>query len=89
MTTGGVTSTGYILKTTDEIKADLEADILANVDATLDLSPRQPLGQIIGIFAERIAQMYELGEQLYHQFDRNGAEAASLDNLGILTGTLS
>ena len=86
-TIGGVTSTGYILKTTDEIKADLEADILANVDATLDLSPRQPLGQIIGIFAERIAQMYELGEQLYHQFDRNGAEAASLDNLGILTGT--
>src|SRR5574343_228997 len=86
-TIGGVTSTGYLLKTTDEIKADLEADILGTVDATLDLSPRQPLGQIIGIFSERIAQLYELGDQLYHQFDRDGAEGASLDNLGILTGT--
>src|SRR6516165_6331127 len=83
-----VTINGFVKQTADEIRAEIEADVLATADGSLDLSPTEPLGQFITILAEREAQLQELAEQLYHMLDRDASEGVSLDNLGLLTGTL-
>lgn len=88
MSGGGVTPTGFVTQTTQEILADIEADQLTLVDATLDLSPDQPLGQINGIVADRCAELWALGAQLYQMLDPNSAEGVGLVNLCSLTGTL-
>lgn len=85
---GQVTEDGFLKQTQEEIEAEIQADVLTNVDGSLDLSANEPLGQFIIILSEREAQLNELGEQLYHMLDRDAAEDVSLDNLGFLTGTL-
>lgn len=83
------TTTGaFVPKTTTEIQEEIQSAVLSQVDNTLDLSPDQPIGQIIGIMAEREAALWELLSVAYNAFDRDKAEFYLLDSLGALTGTL-
>jgi uncharacterized phage protein gp47/JayE len=82
----GVTPEGFVKKPFDVIYAELEAEFKSEVDATLDTSPEQPMGQVIGIFARREALMWELLETAYDAFDRDKAEFFLLDTVGALTG---
>lgn len=83
----GVSTNGFTTKTVDEVVTSINARVHADVDATLDLTPNEPLGQIIGIFSEQIGELWELGSQLYHMLDRDGAEGVTLDNVGAIVGT--
>jgi uncharacterized phage protein gp47/JayE len=83
----GVSTTGYVPKTLTEIKAEIEASILAVFGAEFDVSAESPLGQLIAVFAEREAAQWDAQEQVYSAFVRDGATGQSLDNLGALTGT--
>lgn len=87
MTTYGVTSTGFVAKTTADVVSDLETNELENIDPTLDLSPTEPLGQLNGAFAEQLAQLWELAAAVYASFDPNASEDVSLDNVCSITGT--
>ncbi len=88
MAIGGVTSAGFVLPTLEEIQADLNTKILATVDPGLDLSPNTPMGQIVTIFAEKLAEVWELGQVAYNAFNPDAAESFLLDALSALTGTL-
>jgi uncharacterized phage protein gp47/JayE len=57
------------------------------VDAALDLSPDQPLGQIVGIFAEKYAELTQLGATVYNALNPDAAEGALLANLAAISGT--
>jgi uncharacterized phage protein gp47/JayE len=83
----GVSTTGFIPKTLTEIKAEIEASVLAVFGAEFDVSAESPLGQLIAIFAEREAAQWEAQEEAYAAFTRDGASEQSLDNVGALTGT--
>lgn len=86
--TAGLTNQGYVAETEDEYVADLTAGILANVDAGLDLSPDQPFGQIVGIFAAKLAALDAVVETAYNAINPNAAEGALLANAAALSGTL-
>lgn len=83
----GVTSTGFVAKTVEEVKADIEADLLENLSPALNLSATQPLTQINAAHARQLALLWELGSVAYNGFDRDAAEGRLLDNCGALTGT--
>lgn len=83
----GLTPTGFVAKTSEIILHEIEADQLANVDATLDLSPDQPLGQFNGIFAAELAEAWEVLATIYGGLDPDNAEDAQLDRAMALTGT--
>lgn len=85
---GGVTTTGFVPKTIEEIKASIEQELLATIDPALDLAPDQPMGQIVGVFSKKVAEIWEALAVAYNAFNRAAAEGALLDAIGLLTGTL-
>ena len=84
----GLTATGYVAPTIEELKQEIEDDEHALVDAALDVSAEQPIGQINAIFAKKLAEAYEVVAVLANAMNPNGAENFMLDNQSALTGTV-
>lgn len=82
----GVTAAGFVPKQFADILADLQAAVLANVSASLDLSATTPEGQILTICANEIAQAWEVAAAVFNAYNRDDAEGVALDNIGDLTG---
>lgn len=87
MTTPGLTAAGFVAPTVDEEVTDLNASVAALVSPTLDLSPDQPMGQLIGIFAEKFAELSELGSTVFNGLNPDAAEGALLANIAAISGT--
>lgn len=83
----GFSSAGFTKKTLEECRAEIVAEVLARVSASLDCSVLTPEGQIIAIAAEREAALQELVETLAHAIDPNAAEDWLLDAVCAITGT--
>lgn len=83
----GVDATGFTGLTVEEIKDSIETKQLTVVDATLVLSPDQPLAQINGIISEKLAELWEGLGVAYNAFNRGAAEGTLLSNIGDITGT--
>lgn len=83
----GVTSTGFEALTLTEIKDGMKAAVLASYGASFDVSDESPVGILISIAAERVAECWDNDEQLYASFSRDGATGQALDLIGALTGT--
>lgn len=83
----GITSTGFEPKPLEDIKSDLETGFRAVFGAAITLIAQSVFGQLIGIFADRLADLWQLGLALYNATTREGAVGVQLDNIGALTGT--
>ena len=83
----GVTPEGFNRKTLEEIKADIEAELRATIGESLNVSAATPIGQIIGIFATKLSEIWEAVEAAYGNFDPAAASDRALDNLASITGT--
>lgn len=84
----GVDLTGFTPEVIEDIKAALEADLQAAFGASIDVRPQSVFGQIIGIMAERYADLWSASQSVYTSFTPDGATGASLDSLCALTGTI-
>lgn len=84
----GVTAAGFVKKTLLDLKAELEGAWKATFGASINLDPRSRNGQVIGIFSERLADVWDLGQALDAAFDPDRAAGVQLDNLSALTGTV-
>jgi hypothetical protein len=84
----GLTPTGFVATTVTEEVTDLNAKFLANVDGSIDLAPDQPFGEVIGIFAEKFAELTELGATIYNMTNPSAAEGRVLVNIAAISGTL-
>lgn len=84
--TEGLTTTGLVVDTTDETLTKIETDELANIDAGLDTSPEEPLGQINGIYASDRSALAQLLQAIYGALDPDNAEGQQLDVVGALRG---
>ncbi|HEY2510583.1 MAG TPA: hypothetical protein VGI39_07000 [Polyangiaceae bacterium] len=93
MTTGysapafGVLPTGFQKKLPSDVFLDMQTAARANVDANLDLSPTEPMGQMTQIMANSIAECWEILEVLAGATDPNNAEGFILVGISALTGT--
>jgi hypothetical protein len=86
--TTGLTSTGFVAAQTSDIVTSLQNDELATIDPALNLAATQPLGQINGIHAAALANVWALLAAIYAALDPDAAVGVQLDNLCALTGVV-
>lgn len=84
----GLTDAGFVDKPLEVIKAELESDQRAAISPTVNTSSASALGQLNGIFASKLRELWEVALSLYGAFDPDSAAARALDNVSAITGTL-
>jgi uncharacterized phage protein gp47/JayE len=77
----GVTATGFEAKQIQTIISEINAALQTTFGPNINLGPESVLGQIVGIFAEREALLWQLNEAVYDSQYPNGAEGTSVDNI--------
>lgn len=87
MTTYGLTTTGFVPKTLQIVRDEINALLRAAFGASIKLHNKSGLGQIVGIFSEPIAQLWALGEAINSQQDPDKATGTGLEAVSVLTGT--
>jgi hypothetical protein len=79
-----VTPQGFARKTLAEILAEVEAANIQTFGPGVIQSAQSPLGQLNGLFANLIAQEWELAEDTYQSYDPDQAGGIRLEMLGRL-----
>jgi len=82
----GVTSTGFVKKPLSVILTEIAERQRSDIDPNWSAEADTLAGQYNGIFADAIAQLWEVLEDEYYALSRD-AEEASLDVIGALTAT--
>ena len=81
MTDYGVTSTGFVPKSMQQILSELTVTFQQTFGSNVNLTAQEPIGQIMNIYAEREALIWQLGEAIYASQYPAGAEGTSMDNV--------
>lgn len=84
----GVTPEGFVGKTVEDILLSLEESQRSLVSSSIDTSSYNPLGQINGIFASHLREVWEAAEEEYAAWDPDSASDDGLANVSAITGTL-
>jgi uncharacterized phage protein gp47/JayE len=88
MTVYGLTDAGFVAKTLQDIEASFVAQQRANIDPAIDTSQFGLIGQLNGIVASDLAELWELGEALYDAMDPDQVSGDAQDQLYSLTNSL-
>ena len=89
MTTAyGVQDQGFVAKPLDQILSEINSDVQNAIGISLDLSPQESLGQINGIMAEQLSELWEGLHAVYDAFNPDAAAGAQQDDVCALTGTV-
>src|SRR5271155_4355582 len=84
MTTYGVTPQGFVIKRLQDILNSLNAAAIVQFGVDFDTDPDKPNGQLFGILAAAIAEMWELAAAVYNAKDPANAQGVALTDLGVL-----
>jgi uncharacterized phage protein gp47/JayE len=84
----GLTSSGFITKRLADSQAELESLYRSTFGAGIKTTPDTVFGKMIGIQAEREAEIWEVAEATYNNFYPNSASDISLDRACEITGTV-
>lgn len=84
----GLTASGFNPKSLQEIKLDLETAWRGVFGAGADVSENSVDGQIIGIMADRFADLWQLAAALYAAAYPDGASGVQQDKVAGITGTV-
>jgi len=84
--TFGVTDNGFRLKRLSDIAEESRQDLIAEFGPQINLDSRSPLGQIKGIYDERLSLLWEAMQAVYDSAYPQTAEGISLDNVASITG---
>ena len=76
----GVTPQGVMIKRLDTITNELHDDLTDGWGVNTRLNPKSYLNVQLTAFADKIAELWEFGEQIYQSVYPYSAEGASLDN---------
>lgn len=88
MATYGLTTTGFVLKPLEVIKAELETKAKNTWGASIDVSAQSVFGQLIGNQAGEFNDLWLLLQAVDSAFDPDKATGNQLDALCALTGTI-
>jgi uncharacterized phage protein gp47/JayE len=77
----GLDETGLNIKTLADIKSEIEESLRALFGPQINLQPQSNFGQLVGIFSEREALLWELLEDIYNSQYPASASGVSLDNV--------
>lgn len=79
-----LSAAGFVPRTLDEIRTELEAAFRAAFGDNVQIGASSVFGQIIGIMAERFADLEALTQLVYSSAFVDGATESSLDDLAAL-----
>ena len=84
----GITPTGFVIKRFEDIFAEIVASLKAATQwgPGVNVSSDSPLGELLGICAEREALVWEVAQAIYDSTYPDSATEASLDNVCTLIG---
>jgi uncharacterized phage protein gp47/JayE len=85
--TFGITPTGFIAPTTQQILTDLQTSFKANVNANLNFAADQPIGQLLAGISAQIGQVWQLAATVYNSLNPDAAQDNLLVNISAVTGT--
>lgn len=77
----GLTTQGFQAKQQSEIIEEIQNSLRTAFGTNINLLPESVFGQLIGIFSEREALLWQLAEAVYTSQYPAGAEGASVDNI--------
>lgn len=84
----GLTATGFERKTLEELLDELSTEAKTRIDSRLNTQPEEPIGQLFGIFASKLAELWELAEAVNAGRFPATASGFQLDQVASITGTL-
>jgi len=82
----GLSKEGFERKRLSTIKTEIEEALKTQFGEDIDLRAESVFGQIVGVLALPISELWEEAENVYLAFDPDFAEGVSLDSLAALTG---
>jgi uncharacterized phage protein gp47/JayE len=82
----GLLSTGFSKMRLADIKPEIEASLRSVLGSSINLLPASIFGQLIGVFSEREASLWDLGEEVYNSQYPDTGSGTSLDNISAITG---
>ncbi len=82
----GLSATGLEIKRLADIKPEIENVLRQRLGNSINLLPETVFGQIVGVFADREAEIWELIEDVYHSQYPDDAEGVSLYNAAAFNG---
>jgi len=77
----GLTSQGFVIKPQQQIVTELQTDLQGVFGQNINLNPESNFGQIVGIWSEREALIWQLALAVYSSQYPAGAEGTSVDNI--------
>ena len=84
-TKSGIVQSGFVRKTYDEIREEIENTLNAHL-GKINFADTTAIGQVVAIFTEREALLWEKLAVVYHSQYPDTAEGYSLDGVCALTG---
>ncbi len=86
--TYGVTPAGFVKRTLEDILAQYEADEIAAISTSLDVSSSSPMGQINATIGATCAEVWDMGQAVFTAMDPDKNSGDAQDAVGAITGTL-
>lgn len=83
----GVTVDGFVLKTAEDIRAEIDSSQRASIDPGLVLDDRSTLGQVNAVFTSQLAEIWQMMHAVYASGYADSASGDALDEVAALTGT--
>ena len=77
----GLTSFGFVVKQQQQIISEINASLQTVFGANINLGPEAVFGQLVGIFSEREALIWQLADAVYASQYPAGALGTSVDNI--------
>ena len=86
MPTYGLSSTGFLAKPNAQSVTDLEGDFQNVFGQGINVSPKSVFGQVIGIMADRLTDIWQLAQAVYSAMNPDAATGVQFDSIAALTG---
>ena len=86
MSSFGVLDTGFAKKTLEDVLDEIEDDQLTTIRPDLNQLPSSVLGQLNGIFGDKLRELWDLAEAVYSAAYPDSASGAALDGIAAITG---
>jgi uncharacterized phage protein gp47/JayE len=82
----GLDANGFVKKTLVEIKTEIEEDLKTAFGPGINLQPGSVFATMIGIFSDRVSEVWNVAEEVYNSFSPTNAVGVSLDNVVAING---
>ena len=82
----GVTEQGFTVKSAAEIAADLDAKFVGTFGSQFDTSAESPDGQLIGVVAKLLEDVWQQAEGAYNAYSPSNAYGVGLDKVAEING---